>query len=369
MQSRRRMLNALNHEKPDSVPVDFGATMVTGMHVTCVDGLRKYYGLEKRPVKVYEPYQMLGFIEDDLKEIIGVDAEGVNPRNNMFGFPNEGWKEWKLDSGLVVLVPERFEITYDDKGNKYLHPQGDVTSPASGRMPLDGYYFDAIIRQEEIDEEKLDPGDNLEEFKPLTEDDITYFSNEVMRAAATKRAVIVNIGGTGLGDIALVPGPFLKHPKGIRDVEEWYVSTAIRRDYIHAVFEAQTDIAVGNMEKVNSATGELIDIIFLCGTDFGTQTGTFCSKDVFGELYMPYYRKMNDWIHKNTEWKTFKHSCGAIEPFIQLFADSGFDIINPVQINAAGMDPGGGARTDGSARIVGLLRHGGCPRGARISRR
>jgi hypothetical protein len=340
MQSRKRILNALDHELPDRVPVDFGATMVTGMHVSCVDELRRYYGLEHRPVKVHEPFQMLGLIEEDLKEIIGVDVEGVNPRNNMFGFPNEGWREWKLDSGLVVLVPENFKITYDDKGNKYLYPQGDITSPPSGRMPRDGYYFDAVIRQEEIDDEKLDPLDNLEEFKLLTEDDISYFSNEVMRAAATKRAVIVNIGGTGLGDIALVPGPFLKNPKGIRDVEEWYVSTAIRRDYIHAVFDAQTDIAVENLEKVNMATGELIDIIFLCGTDFGTQTGTFCSEETFRELYMPYYRKMNDWIHKNTKWKIFKHCCGAVEPFMQLFIDSGFDIINPVQCSASGMDPG-----------------------------
>jgi len=339
MQSRKRMLNALDHEQPDSVPVDIGATMVTGMHVTCVDELRRYYGLEKRPVKVHEPFQMLGLIEEDLKEIIGVDVEGVNPRNNMFGFPNEGWREWKLDSGLVVLVPENFRITYDDKGNKYLYPQGDLSSPPSGRMPRDGYYFDAVIRQEEIDEEKLDPQDNLEEFKLLTQEDISYFSNEVMRAAATKRAVIINIGGTGLGDIALVPGPFLKHPRGIRDVEEWYISTVTRRDYIHEVFEAQTDIAVENLEKVNSATGELIDIIFLCGTDFGTQTGTFCSEETFRELYMPYYRKMNDWIHKNTEWKTFKHCCGAVEPFMKLFIESGFDIINPVQCSAAGMQP------------------------------
>jgi len=54
---------------------------------------------------------------------------------------------------------------------------------------------------------------------------------------------------------------------------------------------------------------------------------------------MPYYRKINDWIHGNTGWKTFKHSCGAVESFMELFIESGFDIINPVQINAAGMDP------------------------------
>jgi uroporphyrinogen-III decarboxylase len=55
-------------------------------------------------------------------------------------------------------------------------------------------------------------------------------------------------------------------------------------------------------------------------------------------MWLPYYKKINDWIHQNTGWKTFKHSCGAVESFMDLFIESGFDIINPVQINAAGMD-------------------------------
>jgi uroporphyrinogen-III decarboxylase len=54
---------------------------------------------------------------------------------------------------------------------------------------------------------------------------------------------------------------------------------------------------------------------------------------------MPYYKKMNNWIHENTSWRTFKHSCGAILPLIPSLIEAGFDILNPVQINAAGMDP------------------------------
>jgi uroporphyrinogen-III decarboxylase len=79
--------------------------------------------------------------------------------------------------------------------------------------------------------------------------------------------------------------------------------------------------------------------MFICGTDFGTQISTFCSSDTFRDIYMPYYKKVNSWIHENTSWKTFKHSCGAIEPFIPLLIESGFDILNPVQCSARGMDP------------------------------
>lgn len=338
MKARQRLLDSLNHKQPDKIPIDFGGTLCSGMHVTCVAALRDYYGLDKVPVKVHEPYQMLGYINDDLKEVLGVDVEGVNPENTIFGFTNTNWKEWRLDNGLEVLVPQNFNTTKDSAGNTFIYPEGDMSVPPSGHMPYGGYYFDAIIRQEPIDDDNLHPEDNLEEFKPIRNEEIDYFKRNVTAASATGRAVLANLGGTGLGDVALVPGPFMKSPKGIRDIEEWYVSTAIRRDYLHEIFEKQTEIAVENMKKLNEVAGKLIDVVFICGTDFGTQNSTFCSESTFNELYMPYYQKMNGWIHTNTNWKTFKHCCGAIEPFMKLFIEAGFDIINPVQCSATGMD-------------------------------
>ena len=77
----------------------------------------------------------------------------------------------------------------------------------------------------------------------------------------------------------------------------------------------------------------------ICGTDFGTQQSTFCSEKAYRDLWLPHYRKMNDWIHANTKWKVFKHSCGAVVSLLDAFIDSGFDIFNPVQCSAEGMDP------------------------------
>ena len=71
----------------------------------------------------------------------------------------------------------------------------------------------------------------------------------------------------------------------------------------------------------------------------GPRIQLFVHPETYDRVWMPYYRKVNDWIHQNTNWKTFKHSCGAVEPLLKHFIDSGFDIINPVQINASGMDP------------------------------
>ncbi|MGQ9588991.1 MAG: uroporphyrinogen decarboxylase family protein [Planctomycetota bacterium] len=339
MNSRKRVLAALRHEEPEGIPIDFGGTATTGIHVTCVAALRERYGLERRLVKVHEPYQMLGQIDDDLKEAMGIDVEGVSPPQTMFGFPNERWKPWRLPNGLEVLVSEHFRTTVDEEGDVYIYPQGDLSAPPSGRMPRTGWFFDTVIRQEPIDEGKLDPRDNLEEFQPISGDDLEHFRRSVQAARATGRAVVATFGGTAFGDIALVPGPFLKRPKGIRDVAEWYMSTATRRDYIHKVFSGQCEVALANLEKIHAAVGDDIAAVFVCGTDFGTQKSAFCSLQTFRELYMPYYRRVNGWIHERTAWRTFKHSCGAVEPFIEPFIECGFDILNPVQCSAAGMDP------------------------------
>ena len=204
-------------------------------------------------------------------------------------------------------------------------------------MPKSGFFFDALERQEPIDESTL-PGDNLEEFGFVSENDLDYWKRQVESSEYKSKGVVASLGGTALGDIALVPAVGLKIPKGIRSVAEWYVSTLTRQEVIESLYEKQTDMALENLEKLYGVIGNKIDVAFICGTDFGTQNSTFCSPETFERLWLPYYKKVNDWIHINTTWKTFKHSCGAIEPFMELFIKSGFDIINPVQISASGMD-------------------------------
>jgi uroporphyrinogen-III decarboxylase len=178
----------------------------------------------------------------------------------------------------------------------------------------------------------------MEEFTPVSAEDLAWFATATARARATGRAVVANFGGTGLGDIALVPGPWMKHPKGIRDVAEWYMTTAARRDYVHAVFERQTTVAIDNLTRIRAVVGDNVDVLYLCGTDFGTQTSSFCSGKSFRELWFPYYSRLCGWVHENTTWKVFKHSCGSVDRFIPAFIEAGIDILNPVQCSAAGME-------------------------------
>lgn len=340
--SRERVQLALNHQEPDRVPLDLGGSAVTGMQVNSVYQLRQALKLDPpgTPVKVIEPYQMLGEIKSDLMEVLGIDVVPLTPPKTLFGFRNEGWKPWTLFDGTPVLVPEGFNTEPESNGDILMYPEGDRSAPPSGRMPKGGFYFDTIIRQPPIDESKLNPEDNLEEFTPISDEDLDYFGREAERLyTETDKAILANFGGTGFGDIALVPAPWLKYPKGIRDVEEWYISTVTRRDYVYKVFERQCEIALANLEKIYQVVGDRVTALFVSGTDFGTQIGPFISPETYRQLYQPFHKQINDWVHRHTSWKTFIHSCGSVAALIPDFIEAGFDILNPVQTSAVGMDP------------------------------
>lgn len=339
MTSKERIQTVLSHKEADRVTLDLGATTVTGMHCIIVEKLREYYGLEKRPVRIVDPFQMLGEVDDELLDILGIDTIPVWGRKNIFDIDEAHLHEQLTPWGQKVLVAEGIDFTPDEEGDIYIYAGNDRSYPPSAVMPDKCYFVNAIERQEPIDDDNLNSEDNLEEYGAISNEDLAYLKHGIEKAAESGKAVVAGLGGAGLGDVAFVPGMGLKDPKGIRSVVEWYMSTAMRQEYIHQVFERQIDMAIANYQKIWDAVGGKLDVVFTCGTDFGSQESQFCSLDTFRELWLPHYKKMNDWIHQHTTWKVFKHSCGAIVPILPGIVEAGFDIINPVQINAKDMDP------------------------------
>ena len=340
--SRERVLGALNYQKVDRVPVDLGGTLGTGAHVSVIAELRLALGLDKpgARVKVVEPYQMLGEVAADLRDILEIDTVNLPGPKNHFGFADADWKPWKTFDGTDVFVAGKFNTDPEPNGDIFQYPQGDASVPPSGRMPKGGFYFDDIIRQEPIDEAKLDPSDNLEDFSLLSDEALKLYEKRARDLYDnTDLAITMGLPGTAFGDIALVPAAFLKRPKGIRDIEEWYISTISRRDYIKEVFAGQAEIAIENLKRIYQAVGDRLCAVWLDGTDLAAQNTLFCGPDTYRELYLPFSKKLNDWIHAHTKWKTMKHCCGGCEPLIGGFIEAGFDILNPVQTSAKGMDP------------------------------
>jgi hypothetical protein len=343
MNSRERVLLALNHQEPDCVPFDLG-TALTGMAASTVYRLRQALELDPpgAPVKVIEPFQMLGDIEPDLLDALGLssDVAMLPSVGTMFGFPNTDWKPWTLFDGTPVLVPGLFNTEPEPDGSIVQYPGGDRSAPPSARMPAGGFYFDPITRQEPIEEATLDPEDNMEEFRELPDAAVPLIAQAYGHLwCSTDKAIMGGFANLSFGDAAVVPGPALKHPKGIRDLTEWYVSLVSRPDYVWQVFERQCEVGLASLAKAHTAVGEKLHVLVTTAADFGMQTGPLISPKTYRQLFKPFHKAINDWVHEHTAWKVFMHCCGSVVDLLPDFIEAGFDILNPVQTSAAGMDP------------------------------
>jgi hypothetical protein len=340
MTSRERVRAALNHKQPDRVPLDLGTTPVTGIQVSTYAKLRQALGLPAKPPKVEEPYQMLAEVEPEVADLLNLDTVGLSMPTTIFGFPNVNWKPFTLFDGTDVLVSEYFRTKLDTNGDLLLYPAGDTSVPPSGRMPKGGNFFDAIPRQEPGAEEHLDPREFAEQqISPYTDEQLAYLqkrADELYRT--TDKAIVGCWWQGGIGDIALVPGLGVPRPKGIRDPQRWYEVLLEKPEYSREIFQIHIDIAMKNLELYRQAVGDKIDVLVVSGTDFGSQRGPFFAPKMYRECFKPHHKRINDWVHKHTKWKTFYHSCGSIAAILDDMVEAGVDIINPVQCSAFGMD-------------------------------
>ncbi len=330
MTSRERVLKALNHEEPDRVPLDLGSTIVTGIAAVALDRLRKHLGLSYRPVKVYDVYQMLGEVEMDVVEHLGIDCVAVNPPILRMGLKGEGWKPWTLMDGTEVLMPGQFDIEVTPEGDWLLHQEGDPNQAAVARMPEGGFYFDTIGFGDWHPEWTPPPIDEMRsqiEAAIVTDAELEHMAAEARRLRAeTDKALVLNgLPYLGVGYVGTLP--------------DFMALLASDREYVKELFAMTSARALRNLARLWDALGEDVDVVGVSGLDFGTQRSEWFSAEVFREVYVPSFREQFQWIHEHTTWKSFEHSCGSVAKLVGLLADAGLDALNPVQTSAAGMEP------------------------------
>jgi len=328
MTSRERVLAAIEHREPDRVPLDLGGTIMSGIMALALIELRKALGLPRRLVKVYEPYQMLGEVEMDLVEALGVDILPVEPDALFFGLPRRDWKPFNLWDGTQVLVPGRFQVEATAEGGWLIRQGGDPKGAPVGVMPRNGYYFDHVGDQTLHADFTPPPLQDLERrYRALLhEETLAFLVEKAERLRPTGKALLLGIWH----DFG---------PPAVGNVPDWLCLMASDPDYVDRLFAIKTEADLRTLERLWTALGDRIDVFGIDGADFGTQRSEMFSPELFERFYEPYYTRINAWIHAHTPWKTWKHTCGSNRRFLPALVRSGLDCLNPVQTSAAGMDP------------------------------
>jgi uroporphyrinogen decarboxylase len=329
MTSRERVWQAIHFNEPDRVPIDIGANFATGIHVDAYIALCKYLGYDLEPPKVYEMLLTLARMDDRIRRRLHCDViELENP--TMRWFENKDWKPWVNQQGNTVLVPGGFNPVVD--GNGYIWIKDGGGKPLAC-MSKGGYYFDfadsvSLTNGETV---KMDP-DIWKNSLPL------YTDQELRQIEANARDMFDNTefsicGGFYRGSMTMVP------TIAGQSFSDWMCTLVTEPDYAESIIHIMADRAIENAGLYLQAVGKYIDTIVVSASDFGTQKREMFHPDIWRDIYMPNYRRINDFIHQNSHASTFFHCCGSIANILEYFIKAGVDIVNPVQTSASGMDP------------------------------
>ena len=327
MTPRERILKTCNFQEPDRVPIDIGGSQVSGLCIDHYCDLLRYLNIEELP-KVYEQFEMLARVEEPIRKRLRGDVISLENPSMRWGLHNKEWKKWRTFKGNEVLMPGDFNPVIDEKGALILN---DANGNPIARMAKDTLYFEFACGTEMSKEiVKMDPKKWKDSIVLYTDEELKQIAAEAKNLHEnTDFAVFGEFGRGGLGSNGLFAG---------HKVTDWFCILLTEREYADKILQVTAERAVENAKLYLEAVGDSIDIIFVSGTDFGTQRVEFFRPEIWHDLFLPRYKMVNDYIHKNSRAKTFIHSCGSIYNIIEYIIAAGFDILNPVQVTAGNMD-------------------------------
>jgi len=309
MLPRERVLMAIEGKEPDQVPLGLGGITTSGITLEAYENLLNFLGHPVDDVVVKYPVQRLAKLDEEFLMTWGVDVRDVAPRP-LF--------KSKEHDGYVDLIDE-WGLTWRRK-----NVPGAMFYPAT--QPL-RYAKSA----DEVDEYPWPNPENPELFQGLREEARRHWKNGY--------AVVVNHWGCGIMELSAY----------LRGYDQFFLDLASHPEIPLKIMDKVLELKMRFWDKALSELLPYISVIKI-NDDLGGQDGLLISPNMYRKYTKPRHKALISFLKRKTgeKVKILFHSCGAIEPLIADFIDLGIDILNPVQISCAGMDPHHLKRTYGS---------------------
>lgn len=335
MNSRERVMAAINHQQPDRPAIDFGGHRSSGIMAVTYAKLKEALGIKTGHVYVYDMIQQLAIVEPEVLDALNVDTVELG---RAFMLEEGDWQDWILPDGTPCKIPGFIKIENVD-GDQYLLAEDGTRL---GVQVKDGFFFEQCHYPMGDRDFENDPFDDIaEQFAytqwtgiaapgnhfPLDEAGLARLAAGAKRLRESTDRAIIGLFGGNLFEI----------PQYLIGMEKYLLYLGLYPEAIKRFSEKLTDLHLENLEKWLGAVGPYIDIV-LFGDDLGTQTGPFMSTAMYQEYFKPYHSKLWHRAKEIADVKVQLHCCGGVEPLLDDLIDAGLDAINPVQISCAGMD-------------------------------
>jgi len=335
MDSRERVLSAINHREPDSVPVDLGATPSSGISALAYDQLLDYLSMNHRRNWVYDVVQQVSQPSEEILDYFRVDAVDLG---RTFNEDDSDWNDYELLNGSIAQQPTWFRPKKQTDGS-FLAFMDDE---AIAKMPAGTTYYDQIVFPF-IHGYPGEYGTNLDaamgkiHWSALVHSPWDHASEE--NFWETLRAKALQLRATSDRAIVLSAGCNLfEWGSFLRRLDNFLMDLACAPSEVERFLDALMVRHMASLEKICRAVGDVVDILRL-GDDLGMNSGPMMSPRTYRKLFKPRHTQLCNYIKKHSTMHTFLHSCGSIYKLIPDLIDAGFEILNPVQTNARDMQP------------------------------
>jgi uroporphyrinogen decarboxylase len=322
MTHRERVLKALNHQEPDRIPLDLGATDATSIMVRPYRLLRDRLGLDSRPIRIIDPFQQCPWVDEDVRGALNIDVIGIP-------YLPHAWHIGQAYDGKPAEYPMKFQYQTLPDGSRVVHTaKGEI----DWLMPAEGFYFDQVYHplarisdMAEIDQAR----DVIENFDRPSWLDLGYEG-----VAEHARALRENCDAVLIGQFS---GHIFQAGQFLRGWEDFMVDLLANPSLAEGLMDRLTEGHIRAFERYADTVGKYVDIIQV-NDDLGMQTGLWLSPELYRKRVKPYHARLYSFIKSKCKAYLWLHSDGAIAPIIPDLIEIGVDILNPIQYTAAGMD-------------------------------
>lgn len=335
MNSRERILAAINHKQPDRIPVDLGATPSSGISAVAYHNLIDYLGMIHLKNHVYDVIQEVTQPEIELLELFKVDVLDIG---RFFNSSGNYWHKLELMKGYPALYPKWFNPEKQPDGSWLAAgPTGEYI----GKMPVGATFFDQLIfpylngypdNFNNISQDMsrvIWGGFGFPPYDRMNEKDFWKLLREtiIVERSKTDKALLI-----GVGCNLFEWGTFL------RRIDNFLMDLYLEPANVHRLLDKLLEMHLDFLSKICEAVGDIVEIVKF-GDDLGTNTGPFMPNEIYKEFFRPRHKILCDYVKANSLAHTMLHCCGGIYELIPELIEAGFEILNPVQINAVNMEP------------------------------
>ncbi len=334
MNSRERVLSALNFKEADKVPVDLGSNPSSGISAIAYANLVKYLGMDHLPTLIYDVVQQLAQPDDAVLDLLGVDAIDMGRTYNT---RESDWQEVSLADGQKAYHPLWFKTEHRQDGYVARDSKGEVIA----RMPDGATFFDQTVfpYQDGYPSDFNGLGEQMDRVlwsafahSPWDHSHQPGFWDD-LRARSLKlkeqsdRALVIVVGCN-----LFEWGTFL------RRIDNFLTDLFLFPSEVEALLDKLMEFHLQTLEKVIESVGDIADVLRF-GDDLGMSSGPFMAPETYQQFFKPRHTILNDYVKSNSNMKTLLHCCGSIYQLIPDLIEAGYDILNPVQTNTYQMDP------------------------------